>query len=115
MAVDSFDLRAFMPRIDRSVGGTIIRAFREYTGLTQRELGICLGCTDESVLGYEREGAPQWMRYALFGIAVGELGLNTDKVVKLLELKPAGPLLDLLPESVESRVNSRAKKLHSRP
>lgn len=101
-----------MPKIDRSVDGTVIRAFRSHTGLTQRELGRCLGCTDESVLGYEREGAPQWMRYALFGIAVGELGLNARLVTQLLEIQPAGPELDQLPDVVERHSIGSTLKRH---
>jgi len=104
-----------MPRIDRSINGTVVRAFREYAGLTQRDLGMYLGCTDESVLGYERDGAPQWMQYALFGIAVGELGLDADVVAKLLKIKPAGPLLDMLPEFIGHRAISREGKRHSHP
>jgi hypothetical protein len=101
-----------MPKIDRSVSGSVIRAFRDYTGLTQRELGVCLGCTDESVLSYEREGAPQWMQYALFGIAVGELGLDVHMMTQLLKITPAGPVLELYPESASGRV-FRAEKRSS--
>lgn len=55
--------------LDRAFRPDTIRGFRERFGLTQLELAELLGMSKNSVGTYEREGAPQWMRYALIGIA----------------------------------------------
>jgi hypothetical protein len=86
-----------MPRIDRSTEPDIIRSFRRHTGLTQQRLGELLGCTNDAVSGFERDGAPGWMRYALFGIAVKEIGMRADLAAALVGISPTGPLLDRVP------------------
>lgn len=86
-----------MPKIDRSTEPELIRAFRRHTGLTQQRLGELLGCTNDAVSGFERDGAPGWMRYALFGIAVKEVGLRAEVAARLVGVVPSGPLLDRVP------------------
>ena len=86
-----------MPRIDRSTPPDTIRGFRHHTGLTQQRLGELLGCTNDAVSGFERDGAPGWMRYALFGIAVKELGMRAEPAAALVGITPPGPLLDRVP------------------
>lgn len=86
-----------MPRIDRSAEPEIIRGFRRHTGLTQQRLGALLGCTNDAVSGFERDGAPGWMHYALFGVAVKEIGLRADVAAALVGIAPTGPLLDRVP------------------
>ena len=54
-----------MPKIDRATEAEIIRAFRRHTGMTQQRLAELLGVTSDVVSGYERDGAPGWMRQAL--------------------------------------------------
>lgn len=86
-----------MPRIDRSTEPEVIRGFRRHTGLTQQRLGEMLGCTNDAISGFERDGAPGWMRYALFGVAVKEIGLRAEVAAALVGITPAGPLLDRVP------------------
>ena len=86
-----------MPKIDRSTAPETIREFRRHTGLTQQRLGELLGCTNDAVSGFERDGAPGWMRYALFGIAVKELAMRAEPAAALVGITPPGPLLDRVP------------------
>lgn len=86
-----------MPKIDRSTEPETIRGFRRHTGLTQQRLGELLGCTNDAISGFERDGAPGWMRYALFGVAVKEIGLRADVAAALVGIVPTGPLLDRVP------------------
>lgn len=86
-----------MPKIDRSTEAETIRGFRRHTGLTQQRLGELLGCTNDAVSGFERDGAPGWMRYALFGVAVKEIGMRADAAAVLVGITPTGPLLDRVP------------------
>ena len=86
-----------MPKIDRSTEPETIRGFRRHTGLTQQRLGELLGCTNDAISGFERYGAPGWMRYALFGVAVKEIGLRADVAAALVGIVPTGPLLDRVP------------------
>lgn len=86
-----------MPKIDRSTAPDTIRGFRRHTGLTQQRLGELLGCANDAVSGFERDGAPGWMRYALFGIAVKELGMRAEAAAALVGITPPGPLLDRVP------------------
>ena len=86
-----------MPKIDRSTPPEIIRDFRRRTGLSQQRLGELIGVNDDAISGFERDGAPGWMRYTLFGIAVKEIGLRADAAAALVGIAPAGPLLDHVP------------------
>lgn len=86
-----------MPRIDRSTEPEVIRGFRRHTGLTQQRLGEMLGCTNDAISGFERDGAPGWMRYALFGVAVKEIGLRAEVAAALVGITPAGQILDRVP------------------
>ncbi len=86
-----------MPRIDRSTEPETIRAFRRHTGLTQQRLGEMLGCTNDSISSFERDGAPGWMRYALFGVAVKEIGLRAEVAAALVGIEPTGQVLDRVP------------------
>lgn len=88
-----------MPKIDRSTPPEVIREFRHHTGLSQQRLGELIGSADDAISGFERDGAPGWMRYALFGIAVKEIGLRADAAAALVGIAPAGPLLDHVPSS----------------
>ena len=108
-----------MPKIDRSTEPELIRAFRRHTGLTQQRLGELLGCTNDAVSGFERDGAPGWMRYALFGIAVKEVGLRAEVAARLVGVVPAGPLLDRVPpvkgsrDTADRQPPSAARSSHS--
>lgn len=86
-----------MPKIDRSTQAEIIRGFRRHTGLTQQRLGELLGCTNDAISGFERDGAPGWMRYALFGVAVKEIRMRADAAAALVGIAPMSPLLDQVP------------------
>lgn len=92
-----------MPKIDRSTDPETIREFRRHTGLTQQRLGELLGCTNDAISGFERNGAPGWMRYALFGVAVKEIGLRAEVAARLVGVVPSGPLLDRVPPLRETR------------
>ena len=88
-----------MPKIDRSTPPEIIREFRRRTGISQQRLGELIGSTDDAIGGFERDGAPGWMRYTLFGIAVKEIGMRADAAAALVGITPAGPLLDHVPSA----------------
>ena len=88
-----------MPKIDRSTPPQIVREFRRHTGLSQHRLGELIGTTDDAISGFERDGAPGWMRYALFGIAVKEIGLRAEVAAELVGMTPTGPLLDHVPSA----------------
>lgn len=88
-----------MPKIDRFTDPQIIRDFRRHTGLSQHRLAELIGCTDDAISGFERDGAPGWMRYALFGIAVKEIGLRAEFAAELVGIVPDGPVLDRVPSA----------------
>lgn len=88
-----------MPKIDRSTPPEIIRQFRRRTGLSQRRLGELIGFTDDAIGGFERDGAPEWMRAALFGIAVREVGLRADAAAALVGISPPESLRDHVPSA----------------
>ena len=86
-----------MAKKDRSTEPELIRAFRRHTGMTQQRLGELLGATGAVVSAYERDGAPAWMRYALFGVAVEEIGMRAEAAAALVGIAPGRPLLDRVP------------------
>lgn len=86
-----------MPKIDRLTPPQIIRDFRRHTGLSQHRLAELMGCTDDAISGFERDGAPGWMRYALFGIGVDVIGLRADVAADLVDITPGHPALDRVP------------------
>lgn len=86
-----------MPRIDRATEAEIIRAFRRHTGMTQQRLAELLGATSDVVSGYERDGAPGWVRLALFGLAVRQVGMRAEAAATLVGIAPPSPPLDRVP------------------
>lgn len=54
----------------RSTTPEMIRTFRARTGRTQAALGVSIGCGETTVNAYEKRGAPGWLRYALFAVAI---------------------------------------------
>ena len=60
-----------MPPANRTVRPETLRAFRDWLGLSQPDLGDILGMGVSTIQDMERgEGGPEWVRYALFGWAV---------------------------------------------
>lgn len=59
-----------MVQIDRSTPPEIIRGFRARVGQSQELLSADLGLGENAVFRFEKYGAPQWVRYALLGLAV---------------------------------------------
>ena len=68
-----------MVPIDRSTSPEIIRAFRKRISRSQEPLSAELGLGENAVYRYERYGAPKWMQFALFGLAVRRYGLPVSE------------------------------------
>lgn len=58
-----------MPPANRTLRPETLRAFRHWLGLSQPDVGDILGMSVSGVQDMEREGGPEWVRYALFGWA----------------------------------------------
>lgn len=108
-------LPARMPKLDRFTPPQIIRDFRRHTGLSQHRLAQLLGCTDDAISGYERDGAPGWMRYALFGVGVDVIGLRADAAADLTGISPAQPALDRVPTLRIAVGREAARRPSTRP
>lgn len=59
-----------MPPANRTLPPETLRAFRHWLGLSQPDVGDILGMSVSGVQDLEREGGPEWVRYALLGWAV---------------------------------------------
>lgn len=75
-----------MVQIDRSTSPEIIRVFRARVGQSQEALSDELGLGENAVYRYEQYGAPRWMRFALFGLAVAEYGLAVEEARAITHL-----------------------------
>lgn len=87
-----------MPRTHRSVAPETLRLFRHWRGLSQQEIGVVLDLSANAIQAMEYgEGAPEWVRYALFGWSVMYDGQSPRTVARYLDLPwehdpaPAGP------------------------
>ena len=69
-----------MPGIDRSIRPEVMIRFRAEFGISQPELGEELGFSISTVQRFEQHGAPQWMMYALIGLAVMKQGIEPREV-----------------------------------
>lgn len=87
----------------RTVPGDIIRAFRRVTRFTQKALSEQLGLPLKTLISYERDGAPEAIRYALLGLGLAEQSATKQDLLRLLAIpQMAGPVrLDYGSESQE--------------
>lgn len=72
-----------MPGIDRSTRADVITRFRREFEISQPALGEELGLSISTVQRFEQHGAPQWMMYALIGLAVIKKGVEPPEVRRL--------------------------------
>lgn len=72
-----------MPGIDRSTGADVITRFRTEFEISQPVLGEEFGLSISTVQRFEQHGAPQWMTYALIGLAVMKKGVEPTEVRRL--------------------------------
>jgi predicted transcriptional regulator len=72
-----------MPGIDRSIRGDVIARFRVEFDISQPALGDEFGLSLSTVQRFEQRGAPQWMMYALIGLAVMKKGVEPREVRRL--------------------------------
>jgi hypothetical protein len=72
-----------MPGIDRSTRADVITRFRTEFEISQPALGEEFGLSISTVQRFEQHGAPQWMMYALIGLAVMKKGVEPTEVRRL--------------------------------
>lgn len=75
-----------MVQIDRSTPPEIIREFRAQIRRSQEALSAELGLGENAVYRYEQFGAPRWMRFALFGLAVSQYGIPVEEARRIARL-----------------------------
>lgn len=72
-----------MPGIDRSTRAEVITRFRREFEISQPALGEEFGLSISTIQRFEQHGAPQWMMYALIGLAVMKKRVEPGEVRRL--------------------------------
>jgi len=70
----------------RTVSGDMIKAFRRIMKTSREDLSRHLGIPVTTLVGYERNGAPEAMRYALLGLGLAEGGASKRELRELLNV-----------------------------
>ena len=70
----------------RTVSGDMIKAFRRVTKTSREDLSRHLGIPITTLMAYEKNGAPEAMRYALLGLGLAEGAASKRELRELLNV-----------------------------
>lgn len=75
-----------MPPKPRAFAGPHLRAFRDWAGLSLADVAAILGFSPRTVADFEAQGAPEFVRLALYGWAVVVQGYERRAAARILGL-----------------------------